>query len=462
MVYSVGEEQTMHALPDDIAMLLAVFTPAFTPRAFAYAKVLMVGAILSPGRRTVSAALRIMGLGSDPHFQNYHRVLNRAVWSSRRAAGLLLRVLTSSFAAEDLLLVGLDETLERRRGPQIKARGVYRDAVRSSRSHVVKASGLRWMCMMLLVPIPWARRIWALPFFSVLAPSERYHAERRIHHRTLAEWARLMVCQLREWEPDRLIVLVADSSYAVLSFLHYCGTLARPVLVVTRLRLDACLYAPPPERRPGTKGRPRKVGARRPTLQKVLDSPATRWRRLRVPCWYDGKPREVEIVSETALWYHSGQPAVPIRWVLLRDPYGEFAPQALLCTDPSAAPLQIISWFIPRWQVETTFQTVRTHLGVETQRQWNDLAIARTTPALLALFSLVTLMAHPHFLRTRHPLRATSWYSKELPTFTDAIAHVRQEIWRSQLFRTSPRTADDVKLTPALADRLLDALCYAA
>jgi hypothetical protein len=447
----------MHALPDDIAMVPAIFTPVFSPRAFAHAKVLMIGAVLAPGRRTVSAALRIMGLGNAPHFQNYHRVLNRAVWSSRQAAGLLLRVLTSTFAAAGPLVVGLDETLERRRGPQIKARGVYRDAVRSSRSQVVKASGLRWMCMMLLVPIPWA-----LPFFSVLAPSERYHTERGIPHRTLAEWAGLMVCQLREWVPDRIIVLVADSSYAVLNFLHSCGTLARPVLVVTRLRLDACLYAPAPERKPGAKGRPRKVGPRLPTLQKVLDSRARHWQRLRVPQWYDGKPREVDIVSGTALWYHSGQPAVPIRWVLLRDPRGEFTPQALLCTDPSTTPLQIISWFVPRWQVETTFQAVRTHLGVETQRQWNDLANARTTPALLALFSLVTLMAHPHFLRTRHPLHATSWYHKQLPTFADAIAYVRQEIWRSQLFCMSPPASDNVKLTPALAERLLEALCYAA
>jgi len=452
----------MHALPVDVAMIVAMFAPVFSPPVFEHAKVLLMGAILAPGKRTVTSALRITGRSQELHFQNYHRVLNRDCWSPRRAAGILLRALVRTFARSGPLLVGIDETLERRRGGRIAAKGVYRDGVRSSQAQVVLATGLRWVCLMLLVPIPWARRIWALPFFTLLAPSERFHAERGIAHRTLTEWARLMVCQLREWEPHRMIVLVADSSYAVLSFLHSCGTLPRPVVVVTRLRLDARLYAPAPERQPHTQGRPRKVGARLPTLQEVLQSPATRWQQLRVRHWYDGRPRAVEFVTGTALWYHSGQPAVPLRWVLLRDPRGEFSPQALLCTDRNASPLQILAWFIPRWQMETTFQAVRTHLGVETQRQWNDLAIARTTPVLLALFSLVTLMAQPHFGHHRNSLLATGWYHKELPTFADAIAHVRRQIWRSQLSCTSPSQSDDTKFNPVLTQCLLDALCYAA
>jgi hypothetical protein len=185
----------------------------------------------------------------------------------------------------------------------------------------------------------------------------------------------------------------------------------------------------------------------------------------------------VEIVSDTALWQTAGQSPLPIRWVLLRDPEGKFDPQALLCTDPAADPVQSISWFVRRWQLvlrsvaatllrrvamETTFQAVRTHLGVETQRQWNDQAILRTTPALMALFPLVTLMAHPHFLAQQHPIRQASWYPKATPTFADAIACLRRHLWRAQGLIMSPPRSDQTKLIPPLHERLIDALCYAA
>ena len=448
----------MHALPDDIAIVLSMFAPLFSQPTCEHARLLLVGAMLAPGRRTVAAVLRLMGLADEPQFQRYHRVLNRATWSSRQAAGLLLRALVAVFGVGPLIF-GLDETLERRRGAKIKAKGIYRDAARSSHSFFVKASGLRWISMMLLAPIPWAGRVWALPFFTVLAPSARYHAERGLPHKTLADWASQMVSQLRRWLPERSIVLVADSSYAVLAFLRHCPTLARPVIVITRLRLDARLFAPAPERKPGTKGRPRTKGARLPSLKELVFSPDTRWQRVIVPRWYSQGEREVEIVSATALWQTPGQPPLPIRWVLLRDPQGEFNPQALLCTELSADPGQIISWFVLRWQMETTFQAVRTHLGVETQRQWNDQAIARTTPALMGL---ITLMAHPHFLRGEGPLRQAAWYSKAQPTFADAIACVRRQIWRSQGFVMSRSHPDRTKLIPLLHHRLIDALCYAA
>jgi hypothetical protein len=452
----------MHALPDDIATVLAMFAPLFTQPTFEHARLLLIGAILAPGRRTVAAVLRILGRAEEPQFQQYHRVLNRAVWSSLQAAGILVKALVAVFGGGGPLVFGIDESIERRHGAKIAAKGIYRDPMRSSHSHFVKTSGLRWISLMLLAPIPWADRVWALPCFTVLAPSERYHAERGLPHRSLAEWARLMIIQLRHWLPECALVIVADSTYAVLMLLDACRKLANPVTVVTRLRLDARLFAPAPPRRPGTIGRPRKTGSRLPSLAAVLADPATRWRRLLVPRWYSQGPRRVEIVSATALWYHTGQPAVPIRWVLIRDPQGKFAPQALLCTDLSATPLHIISWFIRRWQMETTFQAVRTHLGVETQRQWNDLAIARTTPALLALFSLITLMAHRHFLRGEPPVRQAAWYPKVQPTFADAIACVRRQLWRSPGFAMSLSRADRAKLTSALHDRLVEAVCYAA
>jgi len=182
--------------------------------------------------------------------------------------------------------------------------------------------------------------------------------------------------------------------------------------------------------------------------------------------WYGGGERTVEIVSETAIWYSTGLPAVPLRWVLIRDPQEEFESQALLCTDLSADPAQIISWFVMRWQMESTFQEVRQRLGFETQRHWSETAIRRTAPVLLALFSLVALFAHQRKARIRMPqaVRRAAWYEKEHPTFSDALALVRRELWAQlgSTFCGSAQEVETVKVPRKFIERLTDALCYAA
>lgn len=454
----------MPTLPDDIITVLAAFAPLFTARTFAHVQVLLIGAILTPGRRTVTAALRAMGLAQERHFQNYHRVLNRANWSSRQAAKVLLGLLVRAFAPDGPLVMGIDETLERRRGAKIAAKGIYRDAVRSSHSFFVKSSGLRWISLMLLAPVSWAGRVWALPFLTVLAPSERYHQERGKRHKKLTDWARQMLRQVRRWLPERALVVVADAGYAVLDLLSCCQHKRLRVTLVTRLRLDAALYEPAPERKPGQTGRPRKKGKRLPTLAHRLSDAATAWTQITVPCWYGQPERSVETVSDTAVWYHSGMPPVPLRWVLIRDPQNKFEPQALLCTDLAATPDQVLAWFVCRWQVEATFQQVRTHLGVETQRQWNDQAIARATPVLLGLFSLVTLLAHPQMKNNetgKQSIRQAAWYLKEKPTFSDALALVRRCLWRAR-FCMSLDKHDIPKPLAVWLEPLTEALCYAA
>ena len=289
-----------------------------------------MGAILTPGQRTVAAALRVMGRSDHRDYARYHEVLNRAVWSSRQAARILLVLLLQHLDRGDGPLVfGIDETLERRRGAKIKGRGIYRDAVRSSRQQLVKASGLRWISLMWLGHVPWAGRHWALPVLTVLAPSTRYYQQQGRRHKKLTDWARQMVMQLRRWLPHRPLVLVGDNSYAVLDLLHCCQSLREPVTLIARLRLDAALYAPAPARQPGQNGRP--------PLKVLLDQPQVIWASVAV-AWYDGTTRTVELTSQTAVWYRSGKPPVLIRWVLIRDPQGSFATQALLCTDPAADP----------------------------------------------------------------------------------------------------------------------------
>jgi hypothetical protein len=452
----------MEALPREIVRVLRIFEDVFSERVWDWVQVLVVGAIVTPGQRTVTAVLRVMGLSDERQYQNYHRVLNRARWSSRELSRRLLLVLVETLVSVDEpVVVGLDETIERRRGAKIAAKGIYRDPVRSSKSHFVKASGLRWVSMQVLAEIPWAGRIWGLPFLTVLAPSERYNLERGRRHKTLPAWGRQMIRQVRRWLPDRAVVVVADSTYAVLELLADAARLPLPVTVVTRLRLDAALYAPPPPRESGTKGRPRVKGERQPTLAQRLLDPDTAWQTLTVP-WYGGGTAQVDAATGTALWYHPGAPTVALRWVLLRDPTGQFEPQALLSTDPSVLPAQVVAWFVARWPLEVTFQEVRAHLGVETQRQWSDLAILRTTPILLGFFALVTLFARARLDGQPLPVRQAAWYAKTVPTFSDTLAFVRQQLWPVTVFSTSPAADEVIEIPRALFDRLTDTLAFAA
>src|SRR4028119_310305 len=283
----------MLALPPDIITLMAVFAPLFSPSVLQHAQVLLTGAILTPGQRTVTTALRAMGLAHQRQFQNYHRVLNRATWSPLHAAAILLRVLLRHLLPQGPVVVGCDDTIERRRGAKIVAKGIYRDPVRSSHSHLVKTSGLRWLSLMLLAPVPFAQRVWALPFLTVLVPSERAQKKRapqRQQHKTLLDFTRHALQPVSRWLPDRPLVVVADSSFAAIEFLCALQKAShQPVAVVTRLRLDAALYEPAPPPPPGKKshnGRPRVKGLRLPTLDKRLHDVTTSWQRVTVQQWY--------------------------------------------------------------------------------------------------------------------------------------------------------------------------------
>src|SRR5258707_767639 len=433
----------MPTLPIWIMTVLSEFAPVIYGQSTWYkVEVLIVGAILATGKRTVSAVLRVMGLSEERHYAQYHHVLSRAVWSGLEVSAILLRLLVKTFDSGGALVFGVDETIERRRGEKIAAKGIYRDPVRSSKSHFAKASGLRWVSLMWLTPIPFAQRVWALPFLTALAPSERFYKAQGRKLKKITDWGRQLVFQLRRWLPERVLVLVADGSYAALEFLHACQSLAQPVAVITRLRLDAALYEPAPAYC-GT-GRPRKKGQRLPTPQKLIDQPDTRWTRMTLP-WYDHSPRLLDFTTGTAVWYHTGLPAVPIRFVLIRHVAGKFDPQALLSTDLALTPEQILAFFMRRWQMEPTFRHVREHLGVETQRQWSDKSIARTTPVLLGLFSFVTLLADSLFTRQPCTFRSSAWYSKTLPTFTDALALVRHRLWSFFTFQMSADDTDIIK-----------------
>jgi hypothetical protein len=452
----------MFTPPVEVGAVLAAFAPLFTQPSWLRAQALLCGVLLAPANHTITAALRALGLAGEPGFQNYHRLLNRARWSARQAAGVLLKLLVEAFVPSGPVIVGLDETIERRRGRKLTARAIYRDAARSSEECFQKTSGLRWMSLALLAPVSWAARVWALPFLTALCPSERYgpYVRRGRRHKPLGERARGLLGQVRRWLPDRALIVVADSSYAALELLAWCARQVRPVTVITRLRLDAALYRPAPVRRPGQNGRPRLKGQRLPTLARRLEQTQTHWQGCRL-AWYGGELRRLQLATGTAVWYHSGKPPVSIRWVLVRDPKGHFEPQALLSTELTLSARQIVLYFVRRWSMETTFQEARLHLGLEGQRQWNDLAAARTTPVRLGLFSLVALMVQrqPAWQRA---FRRSAWYEKPRPTFADALAQVRRALWRQLGFWLSEAVVDKQKPAHLLFEHFTELLAYVA
>jgi hypothetical protein len=364
----------------------------------------------------------------ERHFTNDHRVLNRAIWSARQGSRILLGLLITLLVSPGATIVlGADDTVERRAGRQIRAKGCYRDAVRSSKKHVIRCFGLKWVSMMLLVPVPWSRRVWALPFLTALCWPQQKRGTRR--HKTSVDWVRQMMKQVRRWLPGRRLVLVVDGGFAAVSLALAC--VKSQVTIVSRLRWDAALYHPPGPQPLGKRGPKPLKGKRQRSLQGWAERADTPWETVEVD-WYRGERKQLWVFSRTALWYTPRLPPVAIRYVLVADQEGKLRMEAFFCTDLQATPEQILQWVVMRWSVEVTFEESRAHLGLETQRQWSDKAIARTTPALLALFSLVTVLTLKLSQGEQIPVPVTAWYHKPEPTFADCLALVRRHLWRAR------------------------------
>jgi hypothetical protein len=269
----------MPTLPCATATMIGAFAPLFSIRVFERAKLLLVGAILAPGKRTVTAVLCVPGRSDDSHFQHYHRVLNQAQWSPLKVSRMLLGLLLDACVPEGPVVIGIDGTIERRRGERISAKGIYRVPVRSSHTHFVKASGLRWVSLILLARIPWADRVWALPFLTALAPSERGSQVRGRRPTSLLDRTRQAFSRGHRWLPTRARVVLGDNSDSALELL---GAVRATIYVITRLRRSAALYEPAPPRRPKQNGRLRKKGTRLPTLAQLLSGPAIHWKTVTI------------------------------------------------------------------------------------------------------------------------------------------------------------------------------------
>lgn len=444
-------------LPAEIIPVLAHFAPAFTTPTYHKALVLVVGAILAKGRRTVTSALRAVGHTQTADWAKYHHVLNRARWSGLQVSHLLLTLLVATWQPTGQVTIAVDETLERRWGPQIRKRGHWRDSLASSRQVHVSSSGLRWLVFALVVNVPWTPYAVALPFLSVLLTTPQVSAQLGRPPKTVAQVTGQAVAWLRRTLPGRALHLVGDGAYAVIALGRQCQRYQ--VTLLAPLRLDARLFEPPLRAIGKRIGRPPVVGARLPNLAVVALAPTTCWQRSRVP-WYGGTHTIVDWATGTALWYTTGTPPLPIRWVLVRDPHGQRPLRAFFSTEPAQAAPSIIADFVNRWPLEVTFEEARTHLGLETQRQWNDLAIERTTPALLGLFSLIVLLAQALYPTGGLPLAQAAWYPKTHATFHDVLALVRRRLWQQYLFQTDAESPDLRFIGTQQVETLLSAVCY--
>ena len=445
------------SLPAAIIVVLAHFEPCFTQPTWRKALLLLVGTTLARGRRTVASALRLTGHTLDPNFSTFHHVLNRARWVPLALSQRLLLLLVATFVPADAPVeIVVDETLERRWGPRITKRSHYRDPLLSGKGLNVANSGLRWLVFALVVHGPWTRRYWALPFLAVCLTPPQLDAQRGHQHRGVPAVTALMLRRIRRWLPEREIKVLGDGAYSSIEL----GLLAQEqqITLITPLRLDANLFAPVPPRQPGQNGRPRVKGPALPKLEQVLADPKTEWRRIALP-WYDGRLRQLDYCSGEALWYHTGKAPLPLRWVLTRDPRGLYEPKAYRCTNLSPEPASIIEDYTKRWPLEVAIEESRAHLGIETQRQWSDLAIERSTPALLGLYSMVALFAQALHPDGKIPVARAAWYAKEQATFSDVLVVVRRALWGNFAYATCPDEPHMQKVPSAELARLAYAVC---
>lgn len=447
----------MFTLPSEILTLLSAFGPLFSSSVWQSAQILITGCLLSQHSRTVTSSLRAVGLSDLKEFSKYHRVLSRAKWSNLAASQILFGLIVMILVPEcGPIIIGADETLERRRGKKIKAKGWYRDAVHSHGKHVVTCLGLEWLSLQLIVPVPWSKRPWALPFLTILQPSKKSDQTAEKRHKTSIDWTIQALKLLRRWAPTRDIIFLVDGAFASFELLKEAATLQ--IALVSRLRINARVYHYPTIPPKGTRGPKPKKGKKLPSLKSMAEDPNTVWEEHQME-WYQKGFKSFRYFSSTALWYKPKHDPIEIRYVVVWL-NGSKTPQAFFSNQVYWSPIKILEQYMLRWNLEVTFEEAREHLGVETQRQWSDLAIQRTTPILMGLFSIVTLAAALKHQHTPFIPKQTGWYQKQYVTFSDLIAWVRRDTWSRKYLRfpksDKPKLfqPDEIK---TLIQQLLDA-----
>jgi hypothetical protein len=443
-------------LPPEAHALVQVLALHFTSPTYQRFSALLVAALVTTGRRTVANLLRTLRHLAPGHRTDYQRVLSRAPWSGLALGCALMRfVLDHVLPAGPVMLVG-DDTVDGHKGPKVYGKARHRDAVRSSHSYTAWRYGHKWVVLAVLVKFPFATRPWALPVLIDLYRSEEDHRARGRPHRTPAQlMCRLLRLVLVRF-PGRTFVFVGDSGYGTHAVARFCHRHRGRLTLVSKLHPDANLFDPPPPY--AGKGRPRVKGARLPKPRQVAT--ATPLLAAMTVSWYGGGTRRVGTVHRTGHWYKAGEGLVPLRWVFVRDATGTHRDEYFFTTDLGLSVSAVIAAYCGRWNIETTFQELRSELGLETTRGWRQKTVLRAAPCLFGLYSVVAILFHalPESKRTG----AVEWPGKTGTTFSDAVASVRRWLWAEALLPQAGQNMGLEKLPEPMRELLLTALAPAA
>jgi hypothetical protein len=444
----------MTNLPEAILHVFTLFAPLFSRPVFKNALDLLTAHFLCKGKRTVTNLIKNLGKQNDSKkFTKYFYVLRKAKWSPFQASKLLLLLIINRLLPDAPIEINIDSHLNRRRGPKIKGLGVHRDAVASTKKQKVLTTGHDWLVATICVNIFGTKYKWSLPFLSYLLTPEKplsssqnkSDLKGKKRHKKMTKITSQFILQIRRWlGPKREIIVVADSAFCCREICRTC--IKYNVIFCTQLRLDASLHDFPPTQK-AKKGRPRVVGARLPNLETLLNDKKQKWISMQVP-WYYGRTKNLEVLTGTCLWYHSTVGGVPIRWVLTRDPTGEKKPTALLVTDFRICAEQAITFFVGRWPIETTFQEINEHLGLETIHTWSDISINRTAPSIIASYSLACIIVNESVKNTGIEIapQRSAWYEKTTVTFSDVMVYLKLLILNKKYFSQCEKLAMQEKL----------------
>jgi len=419
---------------------------------------LLVSAVLTVGRRTVSNLLRTTGRLASGHASSYHRLFSKRRWSLWPLSRVLAAFILNRWVPTGPVPVVFDDTVDGHKGKHIWGKACHRDAVRSTHSHTADRWGHKWVVLCILVQFPFAARRWALPVLVALYRSKEWNEPHRRRHKTPAELARQLLAVLMHWFPERRFLSAGDGGFSTHDLAGFAFRHPTRAALVGRFYPKANLYAPPPERKPRQNGRPAEKGRKLPAPQAVVKRSGRT--RLRVS-WYGGGSRRVETVSDMGLWYKAGQGLVQVRWVFVHDLDGTHRDEYFFSTDAKMTPKEIIETFTGRWSIEVTFQELRAYLGRETTRGRTERAVLR---AALCLFGLYSVVALAFAARPKHQARfgRVEWAGKAETTFSDAITAVRRQLWREWVFKRGSHAAAFTKLPRSTQAFLLTALAPAA
>jgi DDE superfamily endonuclease len=443
-------------LPPEAIPLAQVLSPAFTNPTYHRSATLLVAAIVTTGRRTVANLLRTLRHLATGHRTDYQRVLSRATWSGLALGSALTRfLLTHWVPSGPVLLVG-DDTIDGHPGPQVYGKARHRDAVRSSHSYTAWRYGHKWVVLAVLVKFPFATPRWALPVLIDLYRSEEDDRKRGRHHRTPAQLMCRLLRALLLRLPDRTFIFAGDAGFGSHEVARFCYRHRTRLTLASKLHPDANLFAPPPPY--AGKGRPRVKGDRRPKPREVVAA-ATALTPLAVD-WYGGGTRRVDTATGTGHWYKAGWGLVPIRWVFVRDTTGTHRDEYFFTTGRGLGPTAVIGHYGGRWNIEATFQELRSELGLETTRGWCKKTVLRAAPCLFGLYSAVAALFAA--LPTGKRSGGVAWPGKTGTTFSDAPAAVRRWLWSESLLPQAGPDAGPDKLPGPVRELLLTTLAPAA